>query len=280
MNDSLASHKRKSHYLPLEQRIRLYNEVLELWRRGLSYGQIIRTIHELRGIMVPKATLAWWIKGVHYPLGNFIVFDAESSPELAGIIGTLLSDGDREHCGSHYFLRLRVKDKDYAEAFGRDLAKVLGKEVPYRPRWDKTEELWAIQITNMLLYRFLDRPWTELKPYIEHCNNCVARFLGMFIDGEGSIDGRRRQLVIHNTSKELLRYVQYLLWRYFRISSTGPHVKKRPGEICVIREGHIGIRKKTAYYLYIGAGDLPILHKYIRFAIQRKQRRLVEAVQR
>lgn len=74
---------------------------------------------------------------------------------------------------------------------------------------------------SILLYKFLDRPWQKLEPYIEHCKDCVAAFLRAFFDGEGSICGRN--LNIYNTDKALLLYIQRLLRLYFDIEMSPEH---------------------------------------------------------
>lgn len=229
-NDGYTSghQKRRGPYLPLKLRLQLYDEVLQLRRQRLSYSQIIEKIHRSNGVRLSKTHISDWLRGHHKPLGKVNEFDAEPSKELAGVIGVVLSDGNLYRKGSYESrVWLRVKDGDYAEAFGRDLAKVLGLKKTYEPRWSRVQQRWVVEGRSILLYTFLNRPWQELKHYIEHCKRCVAAFLRAFSDGEASI--RRRELTIPNTNKELLLYIQRLLQRYFDIKTTGPHRFMRAG---------------------------------------------------
>jgi len=80
---------------------------------------------------------------------------------------------------------------------------------------------------SILLYKFLNKPLKELKPYIEYSKETVASFLQAMFDGEGCIhvkfrgERRERKLLLHNTNKELLSYIQYLLKKYLNIDTTG-----------------------------------------------------------
>lgn len=267
-------------YLPLEQRIRLYGEVLQLHKQRLSYNEIMNAIYRDRGIMLNASHISFWLRGLKSPLGKVNKFDGKPSPELASVIGALLSDGNRySYSGLRHRIWLGVKDRDYAESFGRDLAKVLARAKPYEPHWSKSQRRWIIDGYSILLYKFLDHPWQKLKPHIEHCKDCGAAFLRAFIDGEGSI--QKRKLTVYNTNYELLRYVQSLLQRYFGIESTGPHRNKKAGyhfrSPC---NGKIYKAKKACYKSYLRAISLPLFDRYIGFAIKRKQQRLAEAIQK
>lgn len=267
-------------YLPLEQRIRLYSEVHMLRRKGLSYSQIVKRIQRFSGIRLSSSHISEWVNGKHQPLGNVNKFDGKSSPELAGIIGVVLGDGNRnvERRNNGRRIRLEVTDKDYAEAFGRDLAKVLQKEKPYRPHWSQREQSWTVTARSILLFGRLDKPWWELRPDIEASRACVAHFLRKFFDGESNIEGRT--LNVYNTNKELLLYIQRLLRRYFRIETTGPHRSAKAGQRFRGANKKIYKRKKTCYRLYVRVKNLPRFHRYIGFTIARKQRRLAEAIQK
>lgn len=197
---------------------------------------------------------------------------------LSSVISTMLSDGDLTLHGDYaYGLRLRVKDYEYAYEFGRCLAKVLGRKKPYEPRWSQSARCWVVEGRSVLLYEFLDRPFEVLKPYVEHCGACVAAFLRLFFDGEGSITGRH--LTVYNTDKELLLYVQKLLRQYFRIEATGPHKDNRNGRLIrAPTNGKIYRSKKQCWYLYVRTGSLPIYSRYVGFSVRRRQRMLAEAV--
>lgn len=264
--------------LPLEQRLYLYDEVLQLRRLGLSHSQIVETIYRFHGVRLHRSNISFWERKLHHPLGKVNKFRAKPSRELAGVIGAILSDGNlykRKNIARRIWLS--VKDKDYAEAFGHALAKVLGKENPYKPRWSKGQERWITEAGSILLYRFLQRPWHEFKPHIEHCKQCVAAFLRMFFDGEGSISARN--LRVYNTNKTLLLYIKKLLRQFFSIEATEPHEGTKKGyRMHDPRSGKIYEANKTCYYLQIRADSLSRFHQHIGFTIKRKQRRLTKAI--
>ena len=262
--------------LPLELRLRLYDEVLQLRGQGLSYSDIIERIHDFSGVGLRKSHISDWVRGTHAPHGKVNRFDAKSSPELASVIGVMLSDGSRHLHGRqyHYGLWLGVKDGEFAEGFGHDLAKVLGRGKPYRTRWSQRRRRWVVEGCSCLLYKFLQQPLEELKPFIEHSKDCAAAFLRAFFDGEGCI--HRRRLTVCSTDKQLLIYIKELLKRYFDIDSTGPHLGQKSGR--VIHTHTILYRsKKDCYYIYVRRSSLPRFYEAIGFAIQRKQRRLAKA---
>lgn len=265
--------------LPLDQRLRSYEEVLRLRRQGLSYSKIIEEIYRLSGVRLYHAIISHWVRGRHQPLGRVNEFDASPSPTLAYIIGARFGDAYfYKHCRAHVF-SLGVVDYEFAARTGRSLADLLGRRTPYKPRWDKRNQRWRVRACSVLLYEFLQRPVGKLKFHIEHCRDCVAAFLKGIFDSEGSIKGRT--LTVYNTNIRLLLYVQDLLQRYFRVKTTGPHGDKREGRrFYNPRRGKIYRRKKQCYDLYIRVNGLSRFHKHIGFTIRRKQQRLVEAIQK
>lgn len=261
--------------LPIELRIRLYHEVHRLREEGLSYNEIVEAIHTNQGVRITASHVSYWIRGIYNPLGNVTVFTPNPSPPFAYIIGVLLGDGWLYRNGRKYLFGLCVADYDFAAETGRQLAKLLERNEPYLPRWDNWNLRWYLHCRSILLCQALYRPWQELKPYIEHCKDCVAAFLRGFYDSEGSID--RRSLKVYNTDLELLGYVQRLLQHDFEVKATGPHICKKPGRISYDRRGKIYRNKKTVFYLYTCAASLPRFHRHIGFTIKRKQHKLTEA---
>jgi len=271
--------KRKKRYLPLELRLRLYDEVLQLRGQGLSYNDIIKRIHRLSGVRLNKSHISEWVRGIYAPLGRVNRFDAKPSPELASVIGVMLSDGSLHLNGRqyhHYGLCLRVKDKEFAEGFGRKLAEVLWRRKPYRARWSPSNRRWVVEGWSHLLYGFLRQPVENLKPYIEHSKNCAAAFLRAFFDGEGSIS--KRQLIVYNTDKQLLIYIKELLEKHFDIDATGPRISVKKGTVMHSPRTKKAYKtNKDCYRVYIRTHSLSRFHKDIGFTIERKQRRLAEA---
>lgn len=280
MEEMEVERRRGGQYLPLEQRIRLHDKVIWLHKQGLNYKQIIQRIHRYNGVRLTYSHISYWVRGIKAPLGKVNKFDRKRPVELAGVIGVILSDGNISlHGRGMYEMQVRVKDREYAEAFGHDLAKVLRKRKPYKPHWRRSEQHWFVRGRSILLFKHLDRPWQKLRSDIEVNKTCVVRFLKRFFDGEASIEERR--LKVHNTNKELLLYIQSLLRRYFSIEGTGPHRSKKAG-YCFrdYRYNKVYKTEKTCYYLYIPAEYLQKFHRHIGFTIKRKQRKLIEAIRK
>jgi len=145
---------------------------------------------------------------------------------------------------------------------------------PYKRRL--SNQRWVVEGGSILLFNHLDKPWQNLKPYIEHHRDCAAAFLRAFFDGEGSIS--KRQLTVYNTNSELLIYIKELLKGYFDIDATGPHLGQKSGTVMHCpRTGKIYRTNKDCYSIHIRTHSLPRFHKDIGFTIKRKQRRLAEA---
>jgi len=282
--DIMSKRGERRKYLPLEIRMRIYDDVLRLHEKELSNSQIQKRIYEKYGKQISLSRIGDWINGKYNPLRKVNKFDGKPSPELEYINGAMLSDGFKYFDNGKYILCLSVKDKEFAEEFGRCLSKVLGKKESYKPYWDKSLKTWVVKECSIQLYKFLDKPLEELKPYIEHCKDCVASFLRALFDAEGCIyvkikEGKRQRiLMLYNTNKELLTYVQYLLKKYFDIDTTGPHLAKRKGSIMYFPNGKIAKTNEDCYYIYIRANSLLNFYEYIGFTLKRKQRTLIKAI--
>jgi intein-encoded DNA endonuclease-like protein len=282
--DIISKRGERRKYLPLGIRAKMYEDVIELRKQELSYGQIQRRIYKKYREQISQPLISYWVNRKHNPLGKVNKFDEESSPKLAYIISAILGDGCLCFDGENYLLWLTVNDKEFAEEFGRCLAKVLGKKEPYKPYWDENQKQWVVKGCSILLYKFLDKPLEELKPYIEHCKDCVASFLRALFDAEGCIyvkirEGKKqRMLTLHNTDKKLLTYAQDLLKRFFNINTTGLHLAKRKGSIIHSPNGKITKTTEDCYYIYVRANNLLNFYKHIGFTIKRKQQTLIKAI--
>jgi intein-encoded DNA endonuclease-like protein len=260
--------------LPLEIRAKMYEDVIELGKQGLKYKEIQERIYEKYEIQISLSAISFWVNGKKEPFGRVNKFNRKPSPELAYVIGTMFSDGYKYFNNGGYRLRLAVVDREYAEEFGKNLAKLLGRKEPYKPFYNENLKRWIVVGSSIQLYKFLNRPFEELKPYIEHCKDCVSAFLRALFDGEGSI--YKRKLILYNTDEKLLSYIQYLLESFFDINST-LHLAMKKGSI---KHFPNGVYKATedCYYIYIRANSLLNFYKYIGFTIERKQQRLIKAI--
>ena len=105
-----------------------------------------------------------------------------------------------------YYIGLMVKDREFDEEFGRRIAKVLGREPPI-PRLNKYG-LWVVAVRSKTLYELLKKPVDidRMRPFVEHCERCIAMFLRGFCDSEGCVseDGT---ITVYNTDYKLLTYV-------------------------------------------------------------------------
>jgi intein-encoded DNA endonuclease-like protein len=269
--------------LPLEIRTKVYNDVIKLGKQGLTYKEIQEKLFEKYKVQLCMKNIYNWINGKHHPFGNVSNFDGNPSPELGYVIGAMLGDGCLYFDGGNYLLWLRVNDKEYAEEFGRCLAKILGKKKPYKPFWNKNRKQWIVVVCAVQLFKLLDRPLEELKPYIEYSKETVASFLRALFDAEGSIyvkikgDEKERQLCLYNTDEKLLSYIQRLLKGYFDIDSTLYLIIKK-GSIKHFPNGKIAKTTKNYYLLYIHARSLLNFYKHIGFTIKRKQQTLIKAI--
>jgi intein-encoded DNA endonuclease-like protein len=272
----------KRSYLPRELRIRLFGEVNKLRRNGLGHRKIIKEIQRRYGVRLSRSLISYWLGGVHNPYnGRYIpsIKFLRPSKELSYMIGVEAGDGyacrDR-HAANYNKVRigLKVKDREFAEEFGRCLAKVLGRR-PIKPRYRNDVGKYVVEICSQTLYELLKKPvdLDGLKKYIEHCERCMAAFLRGFVDSEGSVR-KEGHIHIYNTDYRLLEYVKELLKR-LGIESTGPWPRRQQGKTFydhkkMKRYTH----KRECFYIYITTGSNMNFYKKIGFTIRRKQRRL------
>ena len=268
-SDNITKTKKRGPYLPRELRIKLYNDVRKLRKRGLSYTEIREEIHRKYGIWITKMTISNWVRGVSSPYNGRRIPSLEllkPSEDLGYVIGVRLGDGYTLKRNYDHIIALRAKDKEFVKKFAICLAKVLGRE-PIKPRFAKNEKAYIAKVESKTLYELLKKPvdLKRIKPYVEHCPKCAAAFLRGLFDSEGHVHKKKGYIYLYNTNFEMLVYVQKLLWKYFGIEATGPWPHK-----------HI----KGYYYIYIRAKDLPKFYRHIGFTIRRKQKRLEEYLKR
>jgi intein-encoded DNA endonuclease-like protein len=234
-----------------------------------------RKLFEDTGIHLSKASISYWLRGIHDPSGSLNRFHPDPSPELSYVIGVALSDGNINVHDYHREILLSVTDKDFASEFSRCLGRVLCRGEPYKVRWSKKRGRWIVQGSSILLHKFLNCSWFNLRKWIEHCAKCESAFLRAFYDGEGSICGK--SLTIYNTNREMLLYIQDLLW-HTDIETTQLHLNTKAGTRLIdSKNGRTYIRRKNCYALYVRARSLPRFTESIGFTIERKQERLLEA---
>ena len=266
---------------PRELRIKIYNDVHKLRKRGLSCSEIREEIYRKYGVWIETSTISRWLRGVCTPYNGRRIPSLEllkPSEDLAYIIGARLGDGYTYEDGDYYVIRLRAKDKEFVEDFGRRLANVLRRE-PIRPRKDAGK--YIAEAKSKTLYKLLRKPvdLKRIKKYVEHCPKCTAAFLRGLFDSEGYVS-KNGYIYLYNTNYEVLVYAQRLL-RRFGIESTGPWPAVQKGTTMHDpRTGKQYKTKKDCYYIYIRAESLPKFYRHIGFTIPRKQKRLEDYLRR
>ena len=235
-------------YLPLELRIKLYGDVVVLRRGGLTYRGIIEEVWRRYGVRISKSSISEWLRGVHSQYNGKRIPSLEllePSEELAYVIDVVCGDGSvkmkrRIRKGyNELFICLEVKDKEFAEEFGRRAGMVLGRE-PYKPS-RKAKGIYYVEVGSKTLYELLKKPidLNRIERFVEHRDECAAMFLRGFFDSEGSVS-ESGAITATNTNYELLDYIKDLLWRRFNIVAMGPKPLGLQGKIFYCRK-----RRKT-----------------------------------
>ena len=275
-------------YLPRELRVRLFDEVADLRRKGLAYSEIVGWVQKRYGVRLSKSHVSYWLRRIHNPYNGRYIPSIEllkPSEELAYVIGVILGDGyttkKRRTIRSYNNVRigLEVKDREFADEFARCLGKVLGRHPPKKPRYRKSTKRYVVEVKSKTLYELLKKPVNldGLKKYIEHCEDCMAAFIRGFADSEGSVN-KRGYIHIANTDLVLLTYVKDLLQR-LGVTSTGPEVNIRKGSIGLFRNGYYR-RNRDCYYLRIRVSSNITFYGKVGLSIKRKRRRLEEYLRR
>jgi intein-encoded DNA endonuclease-like protein len=279
--ENITKTKRKK-IPPRELRIKMYNDVLKLRKRGLSITEIREEIYRKYRVWISESTISNWLRGVCNPYNGRGIPSLEllePSEDLGYVIGVRLGDGYTYEEGDDCGIGLKAKDKEFVEKFGICLGNVLGRR-PVRP-W-KDAGRYAAVVVSKTLYKLLREPidLERIKKYVEHCPKCTAAFLRGLFDSEGCVR-KEGYIILYNTNYELLTYAQKLLLRRFGIESTGPWPNTQRGTtIHNPRTGKQYKANKDCYYIYIRAESLPKFYRYIGFTIKRKQKRLEEYLSR
>ncbi|RLG04673.1 MAG: hypothetical protein DRN68_09590 [Thaumarchaeota archaeon] len=197
--------------LQIDEKLQIYEEVLDLRRKDLSYRQIQEIIMNRYDVKLNISTMTRWMCGKRHPLKNYNRLIAGA--ELAYAISAWLGDGSLAYNDRYYKyeISLSVKDFDFAEEWGRCIAKALGREKPYKPRWDSYNQVWKVVGFSKFLYDLLRRaredPWI-LIPYLEKhpANACKG-----FFDAEGGANTNSYEIVAYNMDPRIIQLFKSLL---------------------------------------------------------------------
>jgi len=239
-----------------------YKRAMELLNKGLGPTRVSRILD------IPKHTIRGWI--YQYKVPWLARWAPEPSKELAYVLGVLYGDGYTAREYNSYYMELLVKDYEFAEAFSRNIAKVLNKRYK-KPTWSRSNT-WRVYYSSKAFYTWFKRQSLEtLKKYIEYNKDIVKYFLQGLYDSEGS-NYRCRGVFLCNSDLDLLRYIQYLLKKYFDIRATGPYLHKRAGSIYITRNGRKFKANHNIYILAISRKrDIHMFLSHIGFSIKEKQ---------
>jgi len=198
--------------LEQEELQELLEYINELRRKGVNYSQIAERIMNEKGIKISRVTISRWCKGRHNPFNRIKVVNLEPSPSLAYIIGVYFGDASVNIYGNYkYRVRLKVVDKEFAEAFARAL-----KEIGANPRIyeesDGRRKRFVTEATSKGLYCLLNRPKDVL---FEIARNHPTAFLKGFFDSEGTFNFNSKRgygyLSASNYDIEVLEFCRELL---------------------------------------------------------------------
>lgn len=208
---------------------------MRLAREGLTVTEVTREIDRRLGVRLDSSHIWQWVKGGVSPFGRVQYFEPRSIPELAYVIGARVGGGSLSKNWHHnYIVKLRVTDRDFAVEFARCAGVILNHR-PYGVRWNPKRKMWHVEINSIMLYKFLQKAFAEMKPFLEHCNRCASAFLRGFFDGEGS--SSEGTISCYNTNLNLLRFVQSILESRFGLEAEGPHKSGRPPGSKVLIKG-------------------------------------------
>ena len=268
---------------PDEGRVKIYREALRLHAEGYGYRMIARKLS------VSPSTVKDWVAGRSSPYGPEPpaglppprptkhcprITELRPSPELAYVIGVVLGDGYACSTGNYKkIIGLRARDEEFVREFARCLARVLGREVKVR-FWEE-RKLFVARACSAPLYELLRKPadLDRLRPFIEHCDMCVAAFLRGFFDSEGLVK-ENGHISVTNTDLELLRYIGRLFGR-LGIDITGdPRLADRREKLYDPRTGKVYKKRRDCYVLRIRTCCNLTYYQRVGFTITRKRRRL------
>jgi len=200
--------------LPIEELQRIMDEVKALRSQGFSYGEIVKVVSNEHDLKLSKATVIRWCKGTHNPLNRIHIISLEPSPELAYVISVYLGDGS-VHLKSNgkYVVKLKVIDREFAEAFAEALKK-LGIGVTVGFERDSTRaDRYYVEGSNKALFQLLTGSRERLFSLAE---DYPVQFIRGFFDSEGfpvisAGKSFKVEVAEVNSDLEVLEFVQRCL---------------------------------------------------------------------
>lgn len=151
--------------------------------QGHSYGKIVEAISDEYNVQISKATVIRWCKGTHSPFNRIKHVSTEPSPELSYVIGVYMGDGSiHKKSNGRYLIKLKVVDKEFAEAFASSLER-LGIKATLGFERDSTRvDRFYVEGSNKTLFQLLSSSKENLFFLAE---KYPREFLRGFFDSEG-----------------------------------------------------------------------------------------------
>ncbi len=236
-----------------------------------GYKKIRKKIREELGIWIPATTVYDWITGRSKPN----ITPLKVCPELGYVIGALMSD-----CTWSSKVKLRVKDEDFAKEFAHALKRVTGKEYDVKKEKDG---YYVVKLHGSPLRYIIESGLWKIIAFLY-----PKEFLQGIFDGDGGvsvcIENRSRfgprfrvQITLTNTNFELLEHVKQLLKR-FEIECSKELCFKQ-GRRKVIRGKEYLTKRDCREVVIEKQEDVAKFYELIGFRIQRKQRKLKDAIE-
>ena len=256
----------------------IQKRVEELRQGGLSYRGISERIAREFDVKVSKATVLRWCRGTNNTFNKTKRVDLDASPELAYIVGAYFGDASAtEGSNYRYKVKLKVVDREFAEAFARALRGIgLNPRMGFENDRTRTGR-WYVEVTSKGLFRFLTGPREGL---FEVAKAYPREFLRGFFDSEGTVVFNRKSRALHvsasNYDLEVLTLCKELLKKLDIDSRIYLH--RRKGTPVNIR-GKM-YRYNSDLYRVVVQRRRSVLNFYreVGFSIPRKQLKLEEAL--
>lgn len=238
------SHEGKIGRFLSNERVEVYEKATQLRKNGLGPSRISRLLD------VPKSTLCGWFYANQHPLGWTHQFSTKPSEALSYVIGVYLGDGTAYYnkTSQCYRVALKVKDRKFAESFSKNLARVVGRNKPYKVI-ELKGGLYSVEVGSYVLFNFLKQSlaklWSVIKAFPQE-------FIRGFYESEGCFiiqkyywnikkeKHHRKTFQFHlkmsNLNKELLLIVKKLMEPLgFHPTLVGPYKACKLYEVCLSR---------------------------------------------
>ncbi|RLE75519.1 MAG: hypothetical protein DRJ56_05625, partial [Thermoprotei archaeon] len=249
---------------------RAYELAVELKGRHPDWGykRVAAEVRRVLGVRVPPATVYYWLKRGTRPN----VAPLRLLPELGYVIGAVMTD-----CARGDYVRLEVRDRDFAEQFAKALTRLTGREYDVG---EDEDGYYAVKVGGSALrcivksglWKAVALAWPR-------------EFLQGLFDGDGGVGvavGRRPEfrvvVTLDNSDLELLSFARHLLGELGIECSWPPRRKDRRGEVVRIC-GRGCVLKKDCWEVCIWRREgVERFAALINFRVGRKRGKLEDAI--